>query len=54
MQDDFTAKDTEACAEILIGNMKKLISDKPNWQGGLSGVMQLIVLSQIEAIKQGA
>jgi hypothetical protein len=45
---DPTADDVAAAARTLVPNILDLLSLTPKWAGGLTGVMQLVVLDQID------
>lgn len=49
---DPSAVDIGIAARRIAPNMMSLLRDLPDWQPGLRGVMQLIVLDQFEAIRR--
>lgn len=45
------AEDIAAAARALAPNVQELMRDAPGWQPGLRGVMQLVILDQLEQIR---
>ena len=48
VEGDPTAEDIAAAARALVPNMLDFLSLTPRWAGGLTGVMQLVILDQID------
>jgi uridine kinase len=49
---DLTAEDIRAAARRLAPAMTEILDLEPQWEGGMLGVMQLIVLDRIEGVRR--
>jgi uridine kinase len=50
IEDEPTAEDIAAAARRLAPGLEELLAVEPHWEGGLRGVLQLVVLDQINRV----
>lgn len=52
--DDVTGEDVTELVKLLVPHCDELIAVEPHFDGGVTGVMQLLVLMQISVVRRGA
>jgi hypothetical protein len=53
IEGEFDADDIALAASRVVPNMDELLDLSPRWQGGIAGIMQLVILAQAsEAVRR--